>query len=143
MKPPWNRQPANGLKTSMIVVLDTCALLWLTLAPEELSPAAHKVLAAGSELQVCSISIWEIGVKVKRKKLDLGVSYSEYVKRLSISSDLNILPVDHQLWAHSVLLDWDHRDPADRVIVSLAERSQARLISDDREIRAFYPNTIG
>lgn len=127
----------------MVVVLDTCALLWLTLAPDELTPAAHRAIAASTEVLVNSISIWEIGIKATRKKLDLGTSYTDYVQRLSMATEINIVPVDHQLLAHSVLLEWEHRDPADRVIVSLAQRYKAKIISDDSAIKAFYPDTIG
>ena len=126
----------------MIVVLDTCAVLWLTLEPESLSLKAHKAIATADELIVSSISIWEIGLKATRNKIDLGTHFEDYVERLSMSSEIQILPVDHKMWMNSVLLDWKHRDPADRVIVALAEQFKAKLITDDVDINKFYELAI-
>jgi PIN domain nuclease of toxin-antitoxin system len=39
-------------------------------------------------------------------------------------------------------LDWDHRDPADRVVVALATQRQARLITKDSVINDFYLATV-
>lgn len=126
----------------MTVVLDTCALLWLTLDPSELSLSAHKIISQSKNVLVCSISIWEIGIKTSRHNLALGMGFQEYVNLVSKASDLQIVPIDHNLWADSVLLDWKHRDPADRVIVALAQQEKATLISDDQHIKAFFEKTI-
>jgi len=46
------------------------------------------------------------------------------------------------LWAASVLLAWGHRDPADRLVVALAQRQRARIVTDDRKIREYYERTV-
>jgi PIN domain nuclease of toxin-antitoxin system len=60
----------------MTFVLDTCALIWWSLDPEKLSPQA-KLSCEEMEQEknglVASISLWEIAIKIKNKKLDLGV----------------------------------------------------------------------
>ena len=124
------------------IVLDTCALLWFTLDPIELTPGAHKAIAAADAVLVPSIAVWEIGIKTKRGKLDLGCSYSDYVRRIGQAADLRLVAIDQQLWAESVLLDWEHRDPADRVVVALAARERARIVTDDRAIAEFYAKTV-
>jgi len=43
-----------------------------------------------------SISIWEIGIKIKRGKLEIPLSIKEYVDRI-----------------RNILLDWDHRFDAE------------------------------
>jgi PIN domain nuclease of toxin-antitoxin system len=47
-----------------------------------------------------------------------------------------------KLWLESVALQWNHKDPADRVIVSLAQRYNADLITSDTIIRGFYSSVI-
>lgn len=126
----------------MTIVLDTCALLWYTIDPSELSLSAHKNISSSEEVLVSAISVWEVGIKTVRGRLNIGMSFQEYVELISKASDFQIVPVDHLLWAESVLLDWEHRDPADRVIVALAKRNQAKIISDDSEIKKFYKQTI-
>jgi PIN domain nuclease of toxin-antitoxin system len=91
---------------------------------------------------VPSIAIWEIAIKIKNKKLDLGVDLNEYVASLKKSSVVRIVPIDADLWLESVKLEWTHRDPADRIVVALAKINQASIITADREIREFYSDVV-
>lgn len=130
---------------SMTVVLDTCALIWWSLDPEMLSSSAHNLCDIMEEEKnglVASISLWEIALKVKRGKLDLGVDLKSYVNTLFRSDVIQIIPIDVNLWIDSVNLDWQHKDPADRVIVALAQKYQAQLITKDELISRFYSLTV-
>ncbi|MEH1800023.1 MAG: hypothetical protein V7L02_10945 [Nostoc sp.] len=42
----------------------------------------------------------------------------------------------------SVNLEWDHRDPVDRVVVALARSNQAAIITSDKAIANFYSEVI-
>lgn len=129
----------------MSIVLDTCALIWWSLDPDRLSPDARSACDLMEQQKnglVASISIWEIGIKVKKRKLDLGVSIETYLEALQKSDVVTIIAIDENLWLKSVSLQWEHRDPADRVIVALAENYQAPLITADRIIADFYPAVI-
>ncbi len=127
------------------IVLDTCALIWWSLDPDKLSSAAKEAcqqMEAQRNGLVSSIAIWEIAIKTKNKKLDLGVDLDDYVRCLKKSSVVRIVPVDAVLWLESVRLEWSHRDPADRIVVALAKSEQGSIITADREIRAFYSDVI-
>lgn len=129
----------------MTIVLDTCALIWWSLDPDKLSIKAREMcdfMEIEKNGLVASISIWEIAIKVKKKKLDLGVNLSTYIQALSLSDTIKIIPIDENLWLKSVDLDWNHQDPADRIIVALASQYQANLITKDQIIIEFYPLTI-
>lgn len=91
---------------------------------------------------VASISIWEIAVKIKNKKLDLGVSLDTYVEALKKSDVIRIVAIDENLWLKSVALSWEHKDPADRVIVDLAYQYNASIITVDKVISQFYPYVV-
>lgn len=84
-----------------------------------------------------TISIWELGVKVQRGKLDLGISIAEFTRRLQKSSILELLPVTAAVWLRSLELAWDHRDPANRVIVATALVQDVPLLTADTEIHRF------
>ncbi|ANV89070.1 type II toxin-antitoxin system VapC family toxin [Picosynechococcus sp. PCC 7117] len=129
----------------MTIVLDTCALIWWSLDPEQLSIPARS-LCDQMEMKknglVASISLWEIALKVKQGKLDLGVDLDLYVETLLQSDVVQIIAIDVSLWVASVALDWGHRDPADRVVVALATQYQAQLITKDSIIGNFYSATV-
>ena len=127
------------------IVLDTCALIWWSLDPDKLSQTALNLCNRMEKEEnglVPSISIWEIAIKIKNKKLDLGVDLNDYVTSLKKSSVVSIVPVNEDMWLDSVKLEWEHRDPADRVVVALAKSNQAPIITADREIRNFYSDVI-
>jgi len=125
-----------------MIVLDTSALLFWTLDPVQLSAQANLAIEKADHLIVSSISVWEIALKVKRGKLDLPLSINDYVERLDRLERLEILPVDVRMWLDNLQLDWDHRDPADRTIVAIAERLDCPLVTSDHIITGFYPKTV-
>jgi PIN domain nuclease of toxin-antitoxin system len=122
-----------------VILLDTHALLWWAMAPHRLSRAARDTV---SELEskggfASSISIWEIGLKAQRRKLDLGLDIDELTRRLETAGVLEILPVDTRIWLRALALEWDHRDPADRVIVATALGAGVPILTADRAMHAF------
>jgi PIN domain nuclease of toxin-antitoxin system len=130
---------------SMTVVLDTCALIWWSLDPEKLSQSAKDACQQMEQEKnglVPSTAIWEIAIKIKNHKLDLGVSIDDYIATLKKSNVIRIVPIDEDIWLESVKLEWEHRDPADRVVVAVAKRSQAAIITADQKIANFYSLVI-
>ena len=121
-------------------LLDTCSLLWWTLDQESLSKKAWQACQTFSKEPACvsSISIWEIGIKIKNKKLDLGMTFEEYTQKIRRASDLRILSVGTETWIKNIALDWDHKDPADRTIVATAYLNSCHIITKDLRIREFY-----
>jgi len=129
----------------MKIVLDTCTLVWWSLDPGNFSPSATDAcnqMEREKNGLVPAIAIWEIAIKIKNNKLDLGVDINQYVASLKQSSVVRLVPIDEELWLESVKLEWVHRDPVDRVVVALARSNQASIITADREIRNFYSDVI-
>jgi len=125
-----------------MVVLDTSALLYWTLDPEQLSENARKAIDESEQVTISSISVWEVGLKVKRGRLEIPLSFSDYVERLQQLEKLDILPVEVETWLLNMTLDWQHRDPADRTIVATALRLNCPLITSDQAVRSFYQGSI-
>ena len=122
-----------------MVVLDTHVLLWWAVDPDKLSSDAAASLAAMERHGgfASSISIWELGVKIQRGKLEIGISIDEFARRIRKSRIIELLAVTTATWLRSLELDWEHRDPADRVIVATALLQDVPLITADNEIRRF------
>ena len=127
-----------------MIILDTHALLWWTLDPAEMSPKAYKLCSEVGLNRgfISSISIWEIGVKIENKKLDIGMTIESYLEKIESLNILKIVPVDENIWIESLALKWEHRDPADRVIVATARLKKLQIITRDNKISAFYKETI-
>lgn len=128
----------------MAYILDTCALIWWTLDSDQLSKKAQQACLkmTKNEGYVSAISLWEIGIKIKNKKLDIGMDIETYVSKLEQLSYLKILPVDTTVWLKNLSLNWKHKDPADRTIVATAFHKKAHLITKDEIIRDFYPKSL-
>lgn len=122
-----------------MILLDTHALLWWALDPEHLSDAARRHTREMEKVggYASSISIWELGVKVRNGKLDLGLSIEEFARRLQHGGVVDLVPVGTDVWLKSLALDWTHRDPADRVIVATALLLDVPLLTKDDRIRSY------
>ncbi len=127
-----------------MLLLDTCALIWWTLDPKKLSDKATEACQKMERTEgiISSISIWEIGVKIKNKKLDIGMTIEKYTELLYMLGYLKIIPVDEQIWMHSLSLNWKHPDPADRAIVATAMMNRASIVTADENIRHFFDKHI-
>ena len=130
------------MAAGVVVVLDTSALLFWTLDAGKLSQPASSAIADAERILVSSISVWEIGVKVARGRLDIPLPVREFADALARINRVEILPVDTATWLRSVELRWEHRDPADRVIVATAELNACPLVTSDAAMRAFYPQSV-
>lgn len=125
-------------------LLDTCALIWWSLDQAKLSPSGRNVfdLVEKDGAFASSISIWEIGIKLKRGRLDIGMSIGEYLKKLSSTNMIEFLPVDLDIWMQNLALDWDHQDPADRTIVATGKVKDLKILTGDDVILDFDRNSI-
>lgn len=120
-----------------VIVLDTHALLWWALDPDQLSEPAQRSLARMEQEggYASSISIWELGIKVKRGKLELPLAVEELAQRVERSGIVQLVPVDTSVWLRSLSLAWEHPDPVDRVIVATALMRGVPLLTKDAIIR--------
>jgi PIN domain nuclease of toxin-antitoxin system len=125
-----------------MIVLDTSALIFWTLDSAKLSAKAADIIASSDRIALSAISIWEVGIKAKQQKLTLPFSLREYTDRIKYVNKVVIVPVDERIWIKSLELDWEHRDPADRVIAATASLLECPLITSDSLLLAFFPGAV-
>lgn len=134
----------------MTVLVDTCALLFALLSPDRLSARARSVLASRSSRLIWSaVSTWEVVIKARTGKLDLGGDVCDVLSDQLLRMGMQILPMGqtHALAvAHLPEVDWTdaagvkrrHADPFDRMLVAQAMVEGLPILTADGHF-ADYP----
>ena len=122
-----------------MILLDTHALLWWALDPEQLSRPAQEVVREMEDRggYASAISVWELGIKVQRRQLELPITVDELARRIEGGGVVELVSVDTTTWLRTLSLDWEHRDPADRVIVATAQLKQVPVLTKDRVMHGY------
>ncbi|GAA1048728.1 type II toxin-antitoxin system VapC family toxin [Arthrobacter russicus] len=119
---------------------DTQVLIWALTSPKLLSvKARNAILKADHEIWVSAASAYEIAFKYQVGKLPavepLISSFSRQVANLRASE----LAVDSTHAIEAGRLDWQHRDPFDRILLAQATIEGLTLITADDTLRDFAP----
>lgn len=123
-----------------MILLDTCALLWLVMDSARLSDTAKStVRESRGAIFVSAITAFEIGQKHAAAKLVLPFSPSEWFGRACSAHGLSVIPLtsDHAFLASSLPLI--HRDPFDRLLIATAQTLDIPLVTQDPLIHS-YPS---
>lgn len=121
----------------MKLLLDTHALLWSLIAPEQLSASARQAITdPASQVAVSAVSFWEISIKTALGKLHLSGATPEMLVDAAQQQGFDLLPLDPRLAASfsRLPLDSQHRDPFDRMLVWQSISLGYTLVSRDRKI---------
>lgn len=124
------------------LLLDTCALLWLGNAPENLSDSAITAIETAPVLYASPISLWEVTLKCSLGKLELAVTSQEWFDTLKIQYGITLLPLDESVMMKSAVLPFHHRDPADRFIIASALLCNLTVVTKDHRYAAYGVRTI-
>lgn len=116
----------------MRLLLDTqVALWWLTASPRLLK--ASRELVAGSACVISVVSIWEVDIKYRLGKLPVS---PERFRDEMRSGGATVLSLTDQHVLTSVDLPKAHRDPFDRLLVSIARSEHMILLTADEALVA-------
>lgn len=122
----------------MTILLDTCAVIWATLAPSSLSVHARRAIADHSNVvMVSAASAWEIATKVRLGRLpgaeDLERNYLDVMELAGYT----LLSIDSEAALRAGRLVSEHRDPFDRMIAAQALALDIPVISPDSAFDPF------
>ena len=123
-----------------MILLDTNALIWWSTAPEKLSKKARQIIddtIKKDEIFVSSISVWEVYLLMKKNRVGFFIDVDSWLEKLESLEFVKFIRVDNKIASQSVKLDFDHKDPADRIIVATALNLGAKLITSDKRILSY------
>ncbi len=117
-----------------MILLDTHIFVLLVLG----QPASYAEELASDDLAVSAISAAEVACLVRVGRLTLQMPPAEWFEQAVSVSATNVLPLTPVLLARAFMLEWSHRDPADRILVqTLIEMPDLTLFKKDAEILAY------
>jgi PIN domain nuclease of toxin-antitoxin system len=125
-----------------LILLDTCALLWLAEGSPRISDAVLRRIDAEPIVSVSAISALEIGLKARSGKLRLPTPAIEWWRAVCEHHSLNVVCVDPATYVRSTELPPVHKDPVDRIIVATAERADAVVVTADSHFFAYGVDVI-
>jgi len=111
------------------LILDSHAVYWWLAGSVRLSTAARELILDGDNVLVVSaVSIYEIELKAKRRRIDLPPQELRAALRRNAVENLAIT---HEHAEYAACLDWDHLDPWDRFLAAQARLEGCALVSAD------------
>ena len=113
----------------MRILLDTQALI---LAGQNALPIRSKkeFLNPANEIFFSTVSLWEMAIKKLLGKLEFKSDFITYTDLL-IKEGLQLLPFAPNHIQDLSDLDWHHRDPFDRALISQARCEQMAIMTND------------
>lgn len=115
----------------MNILLDTHAAIWF-IADNERLPENSKLLISNPDngCFVSSATLWEMGIKYSLGKLRLQTELDQ-VFQIFFETGFQLLPIQPEHIVVNSELDFHHRDPFDRFIISQAIHKNYLIISGD------------
>ncbi len=123
------------------MLLDTHVLIWALMQPDALSGKARNALSEADSRCVSAASLYEIGLKGSLGKWpEVAGLVSADLAQMLIGDGFDILSASGAIMHFAGGMDWDHRDPFDRIIVATALECSLPLVSKDKTLDT-YPHS--
>lgn len=124
-----------------MILLDTHSLIELFLAPEKLSARAQEAIlqahGAGEEIGFCSVSIYEIAIAVRRKRLHLNSTLEEFIT--AVRGRIKMVPLTTEIAVCAAgLPETFQGDPLDQIVAATAIATNCTLITQNDQIRVSH-----
>ena len=121
----------------MRLLLDTHTFLWAISEPERLPVKARRAIEDETiSTFVSAIVFWEITIKVRIGKLELG--WDDDLIAAALNAGIEPLPLTPEEAAtYGELTESSHNDPFDRMLIWQAIQRDLVLVSGDPEFQKF------
>jgi PIN domain nuclease of toxin-antitoxin system len=120
-----------------VILLDTCALLWLAHEQDRLGQETLKVIEDAAVVYVSAISGFEIGIKARAGKLRLPVPPHQWFDTIIQHHDLAVIGLDLDICIRATELPPVHKDPCDRFIIATALQRDLDVVTVDKRFKEY------
>ena len=115
------------------MLIDTHVFVWFQTRSRRLSPRVRTLIEdPGQTIYLSAASFWEIAIKRRAGKL----AFDGPLRAAAADSGLLELDIDAADAEIAGALDWDHRDPFDRMLVAQCLNRSLTLVTADANLRA-------
>lgn len=115
-----------------MILLDTHIWLnWIICGKSSIPQRIEQAIETEDRVAVSAISCFEVALLVKRGRIELPLTITEWIENALTPSEIECLPVTCGIAEKSTALPDIHRDPADRIIIATALAFNASLASLD------------
>jgi PIN domain nuclease of toxin-antitoxin system len=121
----------------MRLLLDTHTFLWAISSPSRLPiKSRHAIEDKANQVFVSAVSLWEIAIKVRIGKLQLG--WDDDLITAALNASIEPLPLTpEEAVTYGNLAESSHNDPFDRMLIWQAILGKMTLVSGDPEFKRF------
>ena len=124
----------------MKYLLDTHTFIWSFMCPDKLSKRVFSIISdANNTIYVSPITFWEIAIKHRLGKLNLGKINPIHLPNIASEYDFSILPLDayDYVTISNLPVKDVHQDPFEQMLIHLALRKNLILISGDQRFKQY------
>ncbi|GGF34345.1 twitching motility protein PilT [Subtercola lobariae] len=116
----------------MILLLDSHTFYWAVRAPGRIPALAVRLIEdPANELLVSAVTPWELGIKFRKGKFaEAGPFLAAFARHLS-TLGARELPISGEHALIAAQIEWEHRDPFDRMLAAQAIVENAVLVTAD------------
>jgi len=123
----------------MKFLLDTYTFLWTVAGSGKIpNETRSKIKSRENEISVSAVSLWEIAIKTRIKKLDLGPIKLEdlipYAEKMGFEL-ISLTP--EEAISYVKLEEKSHFDPFDRMLIWQAIQRNMTMVSKDEDFQKF------
>ena len=114
----------------MNLLIDTHALIWFLNGDDLISNNAKAAIENTDNIKIVSIaSIWEIAIKISLNRLSLPKGFTHFLKLIE-GNGFEILPISIEHTLTVAKLDFIHRDPFDRLLITQCQTDNLTIVTD-------------
>lgn len=123
----------------MKYLLDTHAFLWAVSQSKDLPEKVYQVIKnPNNDVFVSAVTFWEIAIKSRIKKLDLGGLSAEDLISLAEQMDFQLIALTpEEAVSYANLNEDTHFDPFDRMLIWQCIRRHFTMVSKDSAFEKF------
>lgn len=127
----------------MKLLLDTHIWIWQVSSPGKLKKRVAGVIEdERNDLWLSPVSVWELSILVKKRRLELDDDVDSWVSRSFARTPMREAPLTHEVALDVPKIRFAHRDPADHFIAASARVFDLTLVTADPRLLALKTQGI-